>query len=71
MMSTPPDRVAVAESLNRDLNRISERCDLWRMRSNATKTKTKIVSGSRTMHSQTPPLPLGGIVLKESVDLDI
>ena len=38
---------------------------------NASKTKTMIVSRSRTMHPQSNPLTLGGIVLKESVDFDI
>ena len=43
-------RVAVAESLSRDLMKVSEWCDLWGMKLNATKTKTIIVSRSRTMH---------------------
>ena len=43
-------RVAVAESLIRDLGRVSEWCDLWGMKLNASKTKTMIVSRSRTMH---------------------
>ena len=30
-----------------------------------------IVSTSRTMHLQSPPLTIGGTVLKESVDFDI
>ena len=34
-------------------------------------TKTMIVSRSRTMHPQSPPLTVGGTVLKEFVDLDI
>ena len=38
---------------------------------NASKTKTMIVSRSRTMHPQSPPLTIDGTVLKESVDLDI
>ena len=36
--------VAVAESLIGDLGRVSEWCDLWGMKSNASKTKTMIVS---------------------------
>ena len=36
---------------------------------NAGKTKTMIVSRSRTMHPQSPPLTVDGSVLKESVDL--
>ena len=43
-------RVAVAESLIRDLGRVSVSFDLWVMKLNASKTKTMIVSRSRTMH---------------------
>ena len=64
-------RVAVAESLIRDLGRVSEWCDLWGMKLNASKTKTMIVSRSRTMHPQSPPLTIGGTVLKESNNLVI
>ena len=64
-------RVAVAEFLIRDLGRVSEWCDLWRMKLNASKTKIKKVSRSRTMHPQSPPLTIGGTVLKESDDLVI
>ena len=67
----PGVRVAVAESLIRDLGRVSERCDFWEMKLNASKTKTMIVSRSRTMHPQPPPFPIGGTVLKESDDLVI
>ena len=35
---------------------------------NASKTNTMIVSRSRTMHPQSPPLTIGGTVLKESDD---
>ena len=41
------------------------------MKLNASKTKTMIVSRSRTMHCQSPPLTIGGTVLKESDDLVI
>ena len=41
------------------------------MKLNASKTKTMIVSRSRTMHPQFPPLTIGGTVLKESDDLVI
>ena len=64
-------RVAVAESLIRDLGRVSEWCDLWGMKLNASKTKTMIVSRSDTMHPQSPPLTIGESVLKESDDLVI
>ena len=56
VVPSPGVRVAVAESLISDLGRVSEWCDLWRMKLNASKTKTMIVSGSRTMHPQLPPL---------------
>ena len=39
-------RIAVAESLIRDLGRLSECCDLWGMKLNVSKTKTMIVSRS-------------------------
>ena len=47
-------RVAVAEALSRDFVKVSEWCDLWYMKLNASKTKTMIVSRSRTMHPQSP-----------------
>ena len=38
---------------------------------NAIKTKTMIVSRSRTMYPQSSPLTIGGTILKESDDLVI
>ena len=70
-MPSPGVRVAVAESMIRDLGRVSEWCDLCGMKSNVSKTKTMIVSRSRTMHAQSPPLTIGGTVLKESGDFVI
>ena len=64
-------RVPIAESLIRDLGRVSEWCDLSGMKLNVSKTKTMIVSRSRTIHPQSPPLTIGGNVLKESDDLVI
>ena len=43
VMPSPGNRVVVADSLIRDLGRVSEWCDLWRMKLNASKTKTMIV----------------------------
>ena len=71
VVPSPGVRVAVAESLICDLGRLSEWCDLWKMKLNASKTKTMIVSRSRTMHPQLPPLTIGGTVLKESDNLVI
>ena len=41
------------------------------MKLNASKTKTMIVSRSRTVHPQLTPMTLDGTVLKESADLVI
>ena len=71
VVPSPGVRIAVAEFLIRDLGRVSEWCDLWGMKLNASKSKTMIVSRSRTMHPQLPPLTIGGTVLKESGDLVI
>ena len=67
----PGARVTVAEFLNHDLVRVNAWCDLWGMKLNASKTKTMIVSRSRTMHTHSPPLTIDATVLKESDDLDI
>ena len=71
VVPSPGARVTVAESLNRDLIRVNTWCDLWGMKLNVSKTKTVIVSRSRTMHPQSPPLTIDGSVLKESDNLDI
>ena len=68
---SPGLRVAVAETLSRDLVKVNEWCDLWGMKLNANMIKTMIVSRSRTMHPQSPALTIGGTVLKESDDLVI
>ena len=62
-------RVAVTESLNCDLNRVSMWCDLCGMKLNVSKTKSMIVSRSCTIHPQSTPLTLDLTVLKESADL--
>ena len=66
----PGIRVTV-ESLIRDLGRVSEWCDLWGMKLNASKTKTMVFSRSFKMDPHSPPLTIGGTVLKESDDLVI
>ena len=63
VVPSPGVRVAIAE--------VSEWCDLLRMKLNASKTKTMIVSRSHTMRPQSPALTIGGTVLKESDDLVI
>ena len=71
VVPSPGVRVTVAESLIRDLGRVSEWCDLWGMKLNGSKTKTMIVSRSRTMHPNSLPLTIGGTLLKESDNLII
>ena len=63
VVPSPGIRVAVAESLICDLFRVSEWCELWGMKLNASKTKTMIVSRFRTMHPQSPPFTIDGTVL--------
>ena len=64
-------RVTVAESLSRDLVKVSEWCGLRGMKLYASKNKTMIVSRSRTMHPQSPALTNGRTLLKESDDIVI
>ena len=59
VVPSPGVRVTVAEYLIRDFNRVSEWCDLWGMKLNANKTRTMIVSRSRTMNPLSPPLTIG------------
>ena len=67
----PGERVVLTESLNRDLNRVHMWCDLWGMKSKASKTKTMIVPRSCTIHHQSSPLTLDGTVLKQCAGLVI
>ena len=69
VVTSPGVRVIVAESLIRDLGRVSEWCDLRRMKLNVIKTKTMIVSSLFTTHPRPPSLTIGGTVLKEADDL--
>ena len=71
VVPSPGVQVTIAESLNGDNVRVNAWCDLWGMKLNESKTKTMMVSRSRTMHPQPPPLTIDGTVLKESDDLDI
>ena len=62
VVPSPAERVAVTESMNRDQYRVSVWCKLWGMKLNSSKTKTMVVSTSRTVHPQLTPLTLGGTV---------
>ena len=66
-MPSPGERVAVSESMNCDLSRVSVWCNLWGMKLNAS--KTMIVSRPCTVHPQLTPLTLDGTVPEESDDL--
>ena len=71
VVPSPGESVAVSESMNRDINRVSVWYSLQGMKLNASKTKTIIVSRSRTIHPLLNPLTQDGTVLKESSDLAI
>ena len=58
VLPSPGERVAVSESMNRDLNRVSVWCTLCGMKLNASKNKTMILSRSHTVHPQLTPLTL-------------
>ena len=66
---SPGIRVTVAESLIHDRGRVSEWCDVWGMKPNVSKTKTMIVSRSRTMHPQSASLTIGGTVRRSLMTL--
>ena len=68
VVPSPVVRVTVAETFIRELGRVSEWCERWGMKLNASKTKTMIVS---RMHPQSPQINNCGTVLKESDDLVI
>ena len=71
VLPSPGVKAIIAESLIRDLGRVSEWCDLLGIKLNACKTKTIIISRSHKMYPQSPTLTIGGTVLKKFDDLDI
>ena len=71
VIPTPGDKVTVVKSPISDLGRVNLWCHLCGMKLNASKTKTMIVSRLCRMHPLSPPLTIGGTVLKESDDLVI
>ena len=71
VVPSPGVTVTVAESLSRDLVKVSEGCDLLGIKLNVSKNKTIIVCRLRTIHPQSPALTIRGTVLKESEDLII
>ena len=71
VVRSPEMRSQVAMSLNRDLERISQWCSRWGMRLNSSKTKTLLISRSRTNEPPHPPLLVGNTLLAESEFLTI
>ena len=68
---SPEMRVHVAHSLNRDLERIRLWCNRWGMKLNSSKTKTLVISRSRTNEPPHPSLCIGNDVLADSEFLTI
>ena len=62
-------RVAVEESLIRDLGRVSECCDPWNMKLTASTIGYDSLKVSHNASPSHPSLTIGGTVLKESNDL--
>ena len=60
---SPDRRPDVAESLNRDLARISAWCKSWGMKLNARKTQSMVVSRSRTLAPLHPDLLIDNVPL--------
>ena len=65
------DRPADSASLNRDLDRIQESCNHWCMILNPNKTRTLVVSRSRTVNPRHYDLVLSGFCIQASTNLDI
>ena len=70
-MKYPGDRQCVADSLNRDRLAINDSCNRWNIKLNFAKTKTMIVSRSRTVKPVHPPLRVNGVDVAESDTLQI
>ena len=60
VVPSPGVTVAVAESLIGDLGNVSEWCDLWEMKLNASKTKTMIMAdiNGGNWHNASPVTPI-------------
>ena len=63
---SPEMRSSIADSLNRDLVKISAWCRFWGMKLNTNKTQSMIVSRSRTLHPRHPDLILDNVPLTVS-----
>ena len=70
VLPSPGVRVTVAESMHLTTARLVS-CNLLGKKLKISKTKTVIISRSRTMNPQSPPLTIGETVLKESDVIDM
>lgn len=66
---SPECRIEVAESLNRDLAKITSWCELWGMKLNAKKTHSIIISRSRTLAPPHPCLQVSGEQIEDVTHL--
>ena len=71
VVPSPGFSVEDAESVNHDLGKVSEWCDICGKKLNASKNKTMIVFRLRIMDDQLAPLTIDRTELNESDDLDI
>ena len=62
---SPNARISVALSMDRDLLNVSNWCNMWGMKLNVGKTKTMVVSRSRSLDPPSPALSVDGAVLKD------
>ena len=71
VIRSPQQRHEVAQSIDRDLERIQVWCSRWGMKLNSSKTKTLLISRSRTVVPPHPQLFIGNTPLAESDFLTI
>ena len=70
-ISCPADRVAVGLRLNDDLSNVKAWCERWDMKLNPAKSKSLLVSRSRTVLPEHPTLEVDGVVVKEDDTLKV
>ena len=68
---SPDDRTAKADMLCRDLLRIKSWCERWGMRLNPSKSRSLIISRSRTLLPQHPVLNIGNDSITDSSTLKL
>ena len=68
---SPDDRVAASDSLCKDLCKFQQWCKQWGMKLNAKKTKSLIVSRSRTVNPPHPQVLVSGCPIDNSDHLTI